>query len=99
MTRWTVTFQDKPEMGRIRGDKSRRRAHIAFVQAHPELDIGGPLAMAPMQDFPGAIWTVEAETRADVERLILQDPYFVRSLRQYAILSFQTRAARQKTSH
>ncbi len=44
--------------------------------------------MQPMQDFPGAIWTVEAETRADVEHLIVQDPYFVRALRQYSILDF-----------
>ena len=98
MTRWTVTFQDSPEMGRIRGDRTRRNAHIAYVRAHPELDIGGPMAMHPMQDFPGAIWTVEAEDRAAVERLILQDPYFVRSLRTYRITSFQSAGLPLKTS-
>ena len=72
-------------MSRIRGDKSRRIAHIAFVRGRAELQIGGPLAMQPMQDFPGAIWTVQAETRADVERLILSDPYYVASLRRYKI--------------
>ena len=76
MKQWTVTFIDAPGMSRIRGDKNRRTAHIAFVRARSELQIGGPLAMAPMQDFPGAIWTVQAETRADVERLILSDPYW-----------------------
>lgn len=89
MTRWTVTFQDSPEMGRVRADKARRAAHVEFVASHPELDIGGPMALHPMQDFPGAIWTVEAEERADVERLILRDPFFVRSLRSYRIMSFQ----------
>ena len=85
MKQWTVTFIDAPGMSRIRGDKNRRTAHIAFVRARSELQIGGPLAMAPMQDFPGAIWTVQAETRADVERLILSDPYYVASLRRYKI--------------
>lgn len=72
-------------MSRIRGDKARRLAHLAFVRGRAELNIGGPLALQPMQDFPGAIWSVQAETRADVERLILSDPYYVASLRRYKI--------------
>ncbi|MFV1442001.1 MULTISPECIES: YciI family protein [unclassified Phaeobacter] len=85
MTHWTVTFQDAPEMARIRADRPRRDAHIAFVRAHPELQIGGALAMRPEQDFPGAIWNVEAASRDEVERLILRDPYYVASLRRYQI--------------
>ncbi|AUQ58048.1 putative protein in bacteria [Phaeobacter inhibens] len=85
MTHWTVTFQDAPEMARIRADRRRRDAHIAFVRAHPELQIGGALAMRPEQDFPGAIWNVEAASRDEVERLILRDPYYVASLRRYQI--------------
>ncbi len=95
MARWTVTFTDKPEMDRVRGDRKRREAHIAYVRAHPELQIGGALAMRPMQDFPGAIWNVEAETRQDVERLILQDPYYVASLRRYTITEWGTASAVQ----
>jgi len=85
MTIWTVTFQDSPEMTKIRADKARRDAHIAYVRAHAELQIGGPLAMRPQQDFPGAIWAVEAQSRADVERLVLNDPYYIPSLRRYVI--------------
>ena len=85
MKQWTVTFIDAPGMSRIRGDKNRRTAHIAFVRAHPELQIGGALAMRPEQDFPGAIWNVEAASRDEVERLILRDPYYVASLRRYQI--------------
>ncbi|MBY6134654.1 hypothetical protein KUV61_02355 [Nocardioides marinus] len=95
MARWTVTFTDRPEMDRVRGEKRRREAHIAFVRAHPELQIGGALAMRPMQDFPGAIWNVEAETRQDVERLIRQDPYFTDALRSYRIRRWGTAAALQ----
>ncbi|MFW8592748.1 hypothetical protein [Cribrihabitans neustonicus] len=90
MKRWTVTFCDAPGMARIRGCKARRAAHIAFVRASPGLQIGGPLAMRPMQDFPGAIWTITCETRADAERLIRQDPYFVPALRRYRITSLGT---------
>ena len=83
MKQWTVTFSDDPAMSRVRADKARRLAHIAFVRERPELQIGGPLAMTPMQDFPGAIWTIQAETQADVEQLILSDPYYVATLRRY----------------
>lgn len=85
MTCWTVMFQDSPEMIKFRANKARRVAHIAFVRAHPELQIGGPLAMRPMQDFPGAIWTVEVDSRQEVEALIAADPYYTPSLRQFVI--------------
>ncbi|MEP4035636.1 hypothetical protein [Pseudophaeobacter sp.] len=95
MKQWTVTFLDAPGMSRIRSDRARRNAHIAFVRGRPELQIGGPLAMTPMQDFPGAIWTVQAETRADVERLILSDPYYVASLRRYKVSAWGDAAVDQ----
>lgn len=79
-------------MARVRADKARRDAHIAFVRSRPELQIGGALAMRPMQDFPGAIWNVEAESRADVERLIISDPYYVASLRRYQITCWSAKA-------
>lgn len=89
MTHWTVTFQDTPEMTKIRADKARRNAHIAYVRAHPELQIGGTLALRPQQDFPGAIWTVEAATCAEVERLVIRDPYYIPSLRRYQITGLE----------
>nr|WP_206188322.1 hypothetical protein [Sedimentitalea sp. CY04] len=85
MTVWTVIFQDSPEMTKIRANKTRRMAHIAYVRANPSLQIGGPMAIRPMQDFPGAIWTVEAETHADVENLVVKDPYYSPALRRYQI--------------
>ena len=88
MARWTVTFQDEPGMIHVRGDRARRKAHIAFVRAHPELEIGGAHAMCPMQDFPGALWTVEADSPAEVEALIQDDPYFTPALRRFDIRSW-----------
>ena len=82
-------------MIRIRADKARRVAHIAFVRAQPTLQIGGTLAMRPMQDFPAAIWNVAAESRADVERLIISDPYYVATLRRYKITEWDAVAVGQ----
>jgi len=85
MPRWIVTFEDAPEVAGLRRDPARRAAHIAFVRSCDGVQIGGPLALTPMQDFPGAIWTVEAESRQDVMRLIQRDPYFVAGLRHPVI--------------
>lgn len=97
MTCWTVSFQDSPEMAKIRGDRSRHDAHVAYVRAHPELAIvcpiaspdagptSGSMASQPSQDVAGAIWTVEASSREAVEKLILKDPYYLPSLRSYNI--------------
>lgn len=89
MTCWTVSFQDSPEMAKIRGDRTRHDAHVAYVRAHPELAIVsptvGPMALRPSQDVAGATWTVEANTREAVEKLILKDPYYLPSLRSYNI--------------
>lgn len=84
-------------MGRIRADKSRRRAHVAFVSLHPELDIGGDLGLQPMQDFPGAIWTVEADSRESVVRLIHNDPYHVPGLRRYQIRAWGVEQLQSET--
>lgn len=98
MPRWIVTFVDAPQMGRIRGDRTRRAAHIAFVRSCEGLDIGGAFAMTPMQDFPGAIWTVEAEDRRAVERLIQRDPYFVATLRRYKIVALDAGSVSQQVA-
>ncbi|WIY27709.1 hypothetical protein [Parasedimentitalea psychrophila] len=80
-------------MAKIRGDRSRHDAHVAYVRAHPELAIVGPvvgpvvgpMAQRPSQDVAGATWTVEADSREAVEKLILKDPYYLPSLRSYSI--------------
>ena len=43
LTRWAVLFRDAPAMMDIRADKARRDAHVAYVEDHPELRIGGGL--------------------------------------------------------
>ncbi|MCI5096595.1 MAG: hypothetical protein MRY77_09805 [Rhodobacteraceae bacterium] len=82
---WTVTFSDTSEMMKIRADKARRERHIAYMRAHPEIRVADGLRVVPKQDFNGAIWTVEADSRRAVERLIQKDPYYVPSIRSYRI--------------
>lgn len=88
MSRWVVIFRDEPEMLEIRSDQSCRDAHVAYAKAHPELLIGGGLKPGPDQDFCGALWVVEAETRSDVERLIHADPFYIAQYRQFEIFTW-----------
>ncbi|MEM1342153.1 MAG: YciI family protein [Pseudomonadota bacterium] len=85
MTRWAVIFRDTPEMLEIRADQERRDAHVAYAKSHPELLIGGGLKPSAEADFCGALWIVEADTSAEVERLVREDPFFVPKLREFEI--------------
>ncbi len=88
MTRWAVVFRDTAEMLNIRAEQSRRDAHVAYVRAHPELLIGGGLRPDIDGDFCGALWIVESATRAQVERLIHADPFYVAAFRTYEIYTW-----------
>lgn len=88
MTRWVVIFMDTLEMLDVRQDQSRRDAHVAYVKAHPELLIGGGLKPAPDQEFCGAMWVVEADTKGAVDELVLNDPFYVADYRSYSIFTW-----------
>ncbi|EBA16265.1 hypothetical protein RSK20926_21105 [Roseobacter sp. SK209-2-6] len=86
--RWAVIFQDTPEMQRIRDDRARRDAHVAYAKAHPELLIGGGLKPGPDGAFCGALWVVEAATREEVEALVQNDPFYEPAWRSYEIYTW-----------
>lgn len=88
MARWAIFFRDEPEMLEIRANRERRDAHVAFPKAHPELLIGGGLKPDVGDEFCGALWIVEAESRADVEALIRADPFYVKDLRNFEIYTW-----------
>ncbi|WP_371169041.1 YciI family protein [Aliiroseovarius sp. 2305UL8-7] len=88
MTRWVAIFEDQPEMLNIRSDQARRDAHVAYVTAHPEILIGGGLKPGPDGAFCGALWVIETETRAQVERLIKDDPFYMPAYRTYEIYTW-----------
>ncbi|WP_293574259.1 YciI family protein [Phaeobacter sp.] len=86
--RWAVVFQDDVEMLAVRADQQLRDAHVAFARAHPELLIGGGLAPDVEADFCGALWVVEAATRAEVVALIEADPFYVPAHRRYDVFTW-----------
>ncbi|KIC33489.1 YciI family protein [Leisingera sp. ANG-S5] len=88
LTRWAVLFRDAPAMMDVRADKARREAHVAYVEDHPELRIGGGLKPDTDGDFCGALWIVEAEDRIEVEHLIHGDPFYVPAFRSYEIFTW-----------
>ena len=69
----------------IRANRALRDAHVAYARGHPELLIGGGLRPAPGADFCGALWIVEAESRAEVVTLIEADPFYRPEHRRYEI--------------
>jgi uncharacterized protein YciI len=88
MTRWVVVFKDTPEMLDIRARKELRDAHVAYAKAHPELLIGGGLKPATDEPFCGALWIVEVNSKADVEKLVADDPFYFPEYRSYEVFTW-----------
>lgn len=88
MQRWVVIFQDSSQMLEVRANKSLRDRHVAYAKNHPELLIGGGLKPAPDEDFCGAMWIVELETRSEVEALVLADPFYIAEHRTFEIFTW-----------
>lgn len=88
MTRWVVIFKDTVEMLDVRKNKELRDAHVAYAKAHPELLIGGGLKPEVDKPFCGALWVVEAETKAEVEQLVSGDPFYFPEYRAFEIFTW-----------
>ena len=83
--RWVVIFKDTSEMLDIRTRKDLRDAHVAYAKAHPELLIGGGLKPEDGQPFCGA---VELDEKAQVEKLVAEDPFYFPEYRKYEIFTW-----------
>ncbi|NOE35535.1 YciI family protein [Ruegeria sp. HKCCD7318] len=86
--RWAVIFKDTEDMLQVRALRDLRDAHVAYAKAHPELLIGGGLKPDTDEDFCGALWVVEADSRADVVGLIEKDPFYVPQYRSFEIFTW-----------
>ncbi len=88
MSKWVVIFTDSPEMLEVRAKKDLRDAHVAYAKDHPVLLIGGGLKPAPGEDFCGALWVVEANSRTEIEELVQNDPFYVPEYRTFEIFTW-----------
>ena len=88
MSRWVVIFRDTDKMLDIRANLELRNKHVAYAKNHPELLIGGGLKADPDGAFCGAMWIVQADTKDEVERLILADPFYVSDHRTFEIFTW-----------
>lgn len=75
-----VRFTDKPDRLDIR--QAHIAAHMEWLALHSEqIRIGGPLREFPEANPVGAMWLVEAESRAGVDALLATDPFWTNGLR------------------
>ncbi|TLP66972.1 hypothetical protein FEE96_06360 [Parasedimentitalea maritima] len=88
MARWVVIFEDTPQMLGVRARQDLRDAHVSYAKNHPELLIGGGLKPEIDRDFCGALWVVEAETKTEVEQLVINDPFYFSEYRSYQIYTW-----------
>ena len=83
---FAVIFTDKPDFGEVRA--ANLQAHIDWLEKNKHVvPVGGSLRQE-LGDVPkGGLWIVNAESKAQIERLIQSDPFFIAGLRQsYEIL-------------
>ncbi|WP_417579260.1 YciI family protein [Pelagibacterium sp.] len=79
--RWAALFTDKTE-----GAADIRAAHTGAHQAYLRKYKGQILLAGAMRPEPdatpvGGLWIFEAETRAEVEKIIAEDPFQIHGLR------------------
>ena len=86
--RWVVIFKDTAEMLDVRARKDLRDAHVAYARAHDKLLIGGGLRPEAGEPFCGALWVVELDTKAQVEKLITEDPFYFPEYRKFEIFTW-----------
>lgn len=77
MARWAVIFENETEHPALR-DQSAKDAHHAYLRAHRGMvRAGGAIAKDQDMPFIGGMWMVEAPTRADVQALAENSPFYL----------------------
>ena len=77
---FAVRFVDNPNKQEIR--KQHLDAHKSWLAERKQsIHVAGSLRGEPNANPIGAFWVVEAESKADVERLIISDPFWTNGLR------------------
>ncbi|MBI5169026.1 MAG: hypothetical protein HZA61_06035 [Candidatus Eisenbacteria bacterium] len=75
-----VRFTDRPDRLDVR--QAHLAGHMAWLGEHADaIRIGGPLRESPDANPVGAMWLVEAGSKAAVEEMLASDPFWVHGLR------------------
>ncbi len=85
---YLVRFYDRSDRRRVR--EKFMAPHMAWLESmRAKILLAGALREAP-ESFPvGGLWLVEADSRAEVEELLSQDPLWINGLRErYEIFFF-----------
>jgi len=79
---FAVIFTDRPGQGDVRAQ--HLQAHVDWLEAHRDvIPVGGSLRVEP-GDLPrGGLWIAEAGSKAQIERLLRTDPFYLAGLRQH----------------
>jgi uncharacterized protein YciI len=83
---FALIFTDHPDRGDLRAQ--HLQAHIAWLERHRDtIPVGGSLRREPGQVPIGGLWIAQAESKAQLEALLVTDPFYLAGLRQrYEIL-------------
>ena len=79
--KFVVLFEDDADAG---PDVRRRHMpeHLAFLTRHgASVELAGPMSTVDGAGA-GGLWVVEAESAADVDRLVKEDPFWPTGLRK-----------------
>lgn len=78
---YAVRFHDRPDRLPVR--RQHLQAHIDWLDEHKDaVLVAGSLRHEPDEEPVGGLWLVEAACKAEVESLLLTDPFHVHGLRQ-----------------
>ena len=77
---WAPLFTDRPDSVEIRS--AHIEAHQAYLRKYKgAITLCGALRPEPDAAPKGGLWLFEAETRAEVEAIIAEDPFQIHGLR------------------
>ena len=78
---FAVIFTDKPGHGDLRAQ--HLQAHVDWLEAHRDvIPVGGSLRVEPGDVPRGGLWIAEADSKAQIERQLRTDPFYLAGLRQ-----------------